>query len=280
MLIPSFSLRSALLLEARTTRSSHVAFRGLGLIFVLLGARRSNAQSSVGSPPGYKEYLALLGTPIASLPPLGTYTLFGVAQQSPELAARYGYVPDIARPLAPSTGGHDVHSLGSFGLTGVIPTGLDGTISLTAGVSNERCSACSTSRFMGSVGSDYRVISTSIDAANATRLTIATSGELSVGGGPGGGASLSADVGVPLAIVVGPTTGTQIIPFVTPSFAYIWSSQTNAPGSNVKAGRLLVGGGASLFNPKSALGASVGFQYVFVSHTQLQFGVSVTLGGR
>jgi hypothetical protein len=239
-----------------------------------------NAQSSVGSPPGYKEYLALLGTPIASLPPLGTYTLFGVAQQSPELVARYGYVPDIARPLAPSSGGHDAHSLGSFGLTGVIPTGLDGTISLTAGVSNERCSVCSGSHFMGSLGSDYRLVTRSMDAGSATRLTVATSGELSVGGGPGGGASMSADVGVPLAVIVGPTTGTQIIPFVTPSFAYIRTNRTDAVSGNVNAGRLLVGAGASLFNPKSALGANVGFQYVFVSHTQLQFGVSVSLGGR
>jgi hypothetical protein len=85
---------------------------------------------------------------------------------------------------------------------------------------------------------------------------------------------------VPVAFTVGETTGTQVIPFVTPSFAYLLTRSWLSNDVQVSAGRLLIGGGATLFNPKSSLGASFGFQYVFVSHTQVQLGVAVSYGGR
>lgn len=239
-------------------------------------AATAGAQS-LGSAPGYIDYLSLLGTPVASLPPLATYTLFGVAQRTPQLAARYGYVSDMARPLAPPSGGHDAHSLDSFGLTGVLPIGLDGTVTLTAGLSNQRCGGCSGSAFMAAIGSDHRLTSISIDAASATRLTIATNGEIGVGH-PVTGVTWSATVGLPLALAFGPTTGTSIIPFVTPALAGFVTH--DVAGGSRAAMRLLVGAGAALFNAKSALGASAGLQYVFVDHTEVQFGVTVSFGGR
>jgi hypothetical protein len=243
----------------------------------LLSRLTAAAQSLGPSPPGYREYLALLGTPIASLPPLGTYTLFGDAQGSPQIAARYGYIADITRPLAPEVGGHAAHSLDSFALTGILSTGLDGTISATAGLSNERCTGCSGSSFMTSVGGDYRLMATSIDAGTAMRLTVGVNGEVGFGN-PSAGSTWSADLGLPLALNLGDGSGTSIIPFITPSIAFLSANAGSA--SDVRAGRLLLGGGVSLFNPKSELGASVGFQYVFVSDTQVQFGVALTLGGR
>jgi len=250
----------------------------LGVACVILIVARRVAAQSLGtpSPPGFPEYLALLGTPTASLPPLATYTLTGIAQRSPQLVARYGYVADITRPLAPSTGGHAARSLDSFGLTGVLPTGLGATISLTAGLSNERCTGCAGSRFMASLASDYRILSTSVDASTATRLTVGTSGEIGVGH-PAAGTTWTADVGIPLALTIGGATGTQIIPFVTPSFALV---ATSSAGSDIRAGRGLIGAGVSLFNAKSMLAASAGFQYVFVSNTELQFGIALSLGGR
>lgn len=247
-------------------------------LFLGAAAARSGRAQSLGTPPGYREYLSLLGTPIASLPPLATYTFFGIAQRSPEVVARYGYVPDITRPLAPATGGHASRSLGSFGLSGVIPAGLGATLSLTAGVSNEHCNGCSGSAFMASLGGDYRITSISIDASSALRLTIGVNGELGYGH-PAAGTTWSGDVGIPLAFRLGDNSGTSIIPFVTPSFALVATSATASAGE-VRAGRPLIGAGVALFNPKSALGASVGFQYVFVSNTQLQLGVALSLGGR
>lgn len=233
---------------------------------------------SLGTAPGYLDYLSLLGTPIASLPPLATYTLFGIAQRSPQLVARYGYVPDVDRPLAPPSGGHEARSLDSFGLTGIVPAGLDGTIALTAGLSNDRCRGCSGSAFMAAIGADRRLTTISIDAASATRLSIGTNAEIGVGH-PVTGVTWSADVGLPLALAVGPATGTSIIPFVTPSVAGFVSRAPSGGGSHAAA-RVLVGGGVALFNAKSALGASAGFQYVFVDRTELQFGVALSLGGR
>jgi hypothetical protein len=244
---------------------------------VLLLASGAGAQS-LGTAPGYPDYVSLLGTPIASLPPLATYTLFGVAQRSPQLVARYGYVPDMDRPLAPPTGGHDPHSLLSFGLSGVFPAGLDGTVSVTAGLSNERCTGCSGSEFMASIGGDHRLTTVSIDAGSATRLTIGVNGEIGVGH-PAPGVTWSADVGLPLALGLGPATGTSIIPFVTPGVAGYVTRDATGDGSRA-AVRLLVGAGVALFNAKSALGASVGFQYVFVDRTELQLGITLSVGGR
>src|SRR5204862_242893 len=94
-------------------------------------------------------------------------------------------------------------------------------------------------------------------------------------GHPAAGTTWTADVGIPLALTIGGATGTQIIPFVTPSFALV---ATSSAGSDIRAGRGLIGAGVSLFNAKSMLAASAGFQYVFVSNTQLQFGIALCLG--
>lgn len=191
-------------------------------------------------------------------------------------------MPDITRPLAPEVGGHAAHSLGSLGLSGILPLGLGGSAWFTGGVSNERCSSgCSGSRFMASIGSDYRLLRTPIGVADdAMRLTVGLNGEVGVGS-PESGLTATAAVGVPLAIGFGQPDATQVIPFITPSIAFIASGGGSFGNpSRVLAGRGLLGGGAALFNPKSNLGASIGFQYVFVSHTELQVGVGLSFGGR
>lgn len=261
----------------------HFTRVGVAVLLGVAAAYTAAGQTSGTSPfpPGYREYLLLLGTPTASLSPLFTYTLTGIAQQSPELVARYGYVPDITRPLAPQVGGHAAHSLDSFGLSGIIPLGLDGTVSLTGGVSNERCSTgCPPARFMGSVAGDYRLLRVPIgEADNAMRLTVALNGELGIGS-PESGLTETATVGVPLAIGFGQPDATQVIPFITPSIGLIASGGQSAGNPSLRAGRGLLGGGVALFNPKSALGASIGFQYVFVTHTELQVGIGLSIGGR
>lgn len=247
----------------------------LGALIVCAAGTAARAQTT---PParGYREYLAILGTPIGSLPPLATYTILGAAQASPQVVARYGFISDITEPLAPATGGHAAHSLDSFGLTGILATGLGGTVSATAGLSNERCTGCTGSRFMGSIGGDYRILATPINNTGV-RLNLSVNGELGFGN-PVDGTAWTADLGIPLAFNIGERTGTSIIPFVTPSFAFLNASSDSL--STVHAGRLLIGGGVALFNAKSALGANLGFQYVFVSHTQVQIGVGLTYGGR
>jgi len=250
------------------------------VIAALLFRAPAIAGQSSSAPPlasGYREYLALLGTPIASLPPLATYTVLGVAQMSPQLVARYGYISDITQPLAPETGGHAAHSLDTFGLSGVFSTGLGGTISATAGISNEQCTGCSGSSFMASIGGDYRILTTAIKSGPASRLTVAASGEIGFGN-PAAGSTWTADLGIPVAFNVGDGGGTSIIPFLTPSVAFLAARADS--GSTLRAGRILIGAGIALYNPKSNFSANFGLQYVFVSHTQVELGVAVTIGGR
>jgi hypothetical protein len=245
----------------------------------LLGDRAAaQSQSSTLSPPGYKEYVAILGTPIGSLPPLTTYTLTGLAQRSPEVIARYGFIEDMALPLAPESGGHDAHSLSSFGLSGVFPIDLGSTVSLTLGLSNQQCSGCTGTRFMGSLAGDYRLWSTGLDASNARRFTLAVNGELGVGN-PATGTAWTWDVGFPLAFTLGPESGTQVIPFLTPSVVMVTTSGSSETDA-IHSVRGMVTGGISLFNPKSEVGANVGIMYIFVPKTQVGLGVSLSYGGR
>jgi hypothetical protein len=197
------------------------------------------------------------------------------------VTARYGYVPDITRPLAPQVGGHAAHSLDSFGLTGIIPLGLGGTVSLTGGVSNERCTTgCSGARYMGSVAGDYRLFRTGVGVPDeAMRLTVGVNGEVGIGS-PESGLTETASFGVPLALGFGRPDATRVIPYITPSIALIASGGGSSGNPSVRAGRGLLGGGVALFNPKSSLGASIGFQYVFATKTEMQIGVALSLGGR
>jgi hypothetical protein len=130
---------------------------------------------------------------------------------------------------------------------------------------------------MASLGSDYRIFTTAVDATNAMRLTVGANGEVGVGH-PAAGTTWTADVGVPFAFAIGGETGTEVIPFVTPSLAFVGTR--GGSSADLLAGRGLLGAGVALFNPKSMLGASIGFQYVFASRTDLQFGVTLSLGGR
>jgi len=248
------------------------------LLFFLVLASRALAQPITPSPPGYKEYIALLGTPIGSLPPLTTYTLAGLAQHSAEVVARYGFVSDMALPLAPDSGGHNAHSVGTFGLTGILPLGLGSTVSLTVGVANQECDGCAGSRFVGSIDGDYRIFTTSINKTNGTRFTVAANYGIG-GGNPATGTSWTGNIGFPLAFTIGPDSGLQFIPFMTPGVAFVTTTGTTE-ASAIHSLRALTGGGVYLFNRKSNFGASAGIQYIFVPKTQVLIGIGGSYGGR
>jgi hypothetical protein len=238
----------------------------------------ADAQSLGTEPAGYGEYLSLLATPAAGLPPLATLTIVGAAQLSPQFVARYGYVPDLTRPLAEGTAGHQKHSLDNAAVTGVIPAGLGSTLSFTLGISNERCDGCG-AHFMTGVGGDYRFGAMAFgNPASALRLSAGISGELGVGT-PSGRAVVSGLGQLPVALAIGSESGTRIVPFLAPGLAVVHGR--SSPDSGEPSGaRFVLGGGAALYNPKSALSASAGFRYIFVSRTDLQVGVSLSLGGR
>ena len=265
-------------LVSRLTRVALSSVPCAILLSFLFAGARAVAQPITPSPPGYKEYIAILGTPIGSLPPLATYTLAGLAQHSPQVVARYGYVSDMALPLAPDSGGHFAHSVGTFGLTGIFPVGVGGTVSLTVGVANEECDGCSGSRFIGSIDGDYRIFTTSIREAGATRFTVAANYGIG-GGNPATGTSWTGNIGFPLAFTIGADSGLQFIPFMTPGIAFVTTTGT-PEASAVHSLRALTGGGVSLFNGRSNFNASAGIQYIFVPKTQVLIGIGFSYGGR
>ena len=245
------------------------------LTALVLIAAQVDAQS-LGNPVpnGYAEYLVLLRTPAGALPPLSTASILGVVQRSLQVAARYGYVPDITHPLAEGTAGHEARSLNSFGLTALGAVGLAGTVSLTAGVSNQRCDGCR-AQFMAAAGADYRFFASALSDPQSWRFSLGAQGEVGFGT-PEQGSAWSAKLGVPVTVTIGAWQGTRIIPFVVPALAVVWASGL-AEGSGAL---FSAGGGVTLYNPKSPLGASIGFQYMSVSASELELGVAISIGGR
>ncbi|HKO14659.1 MAG TPA: hypothetical protein VJU87_00370 [Gemmatimonadaceae bacterium] len=256
----------------------------LGVVLFAPAARAQSGSLLVPAapapPPGYAEYVALLQTPVSGLPPLLTYTLVGLAQQSPQFAVRYGYVPDVARPLAGDSGGHEKRSLDSFGATAVLPAGLGSTLALTAGVANERCSGCRAHLTLG-IGGDVRLAATAFgNAADALRLGVGVNGEAGFGMAEQG-SIWAGHVGVPITLMVGGASGgTRVVPFLTPGVAYVSASEGTAERGPAHGSRFTGAGGVGLFNAKSSLSASVGFQYVFVRDADLQVGLALSIGGR
>ena len=246
------------------------------LLALVLAAGQAGAQS-LGQPlPNeYPEYLVLLRTPAGALIPMATSSILGVAHPTFQLAGRYGYVSDITQPLAEGTAGHLKHSLNGFGLTGIVPAGLAGTLSLTGGVSNERCDGCS-AQFMAALGGDYRFFASSMSDPQGMWFTI--NGQAEVGFGKlERGMAWSAKLGVPFAASIGTWEGTRVIPYLTPALAIVRTSGASGTDFGSASGALFsAGGGVALYNPKSRLGANVGFQYISVSAADLQVGVAVS----
>ena len=257
------------------------------LVALVLAATEAGAQSLGQTVPnGYFEYLVLLRTPAGALPPISTSTILGVAHPALQFVGRYGYVSDITNPLAKGTAGHDEHSLNSFGLTGIIPAGLAGTVSLTAGISNERCDGCS-AQFMAALGGDYRFFASSMSDPQNLGFTVSVQAEAGLGKMEKGTA-WSAKLGVPLAASIGAWQGTRVIPFLTPALALVRTSGTGflptsfVPGDIAPPSGALfsAGGGVALYNPKSRVGANIGFQYISISAADLQVGVAVSIAWR
>ena len=235
-------------------------------------------QSLGPQPPGYREYVSILGTPLGSLPPLATYTITDLAQHTPQVFARYGFISDMALPLAPDSGGHNAHSLDSFGLTGLLPLGLGATVSLTLGASNEQCTGCAGTRFLGGIDGDYRILATGLHNANANHFTLAVTGGIGVGH-PTTGPTWTANLAFPMSFTYGREAGTRLVPFIEPGIAFLTTNGVST-GDGVTSGRLYISPGVLLLNPKSNFSASVGLQYIFVDKTQVQIGASVSYGGR
>ena len=191
----------------------------------------------------------------ASLPPMATYTLLGVAQRTPQIVARYGYNPDITRPLAPNTGGHLPRPLDSFGLTGVLPTR-----SRWDPLGDRRILERACTRLLPEAHSwprwrrlpvHHRVASTRGALAFDRRY------ECEIGvGHPGDWHDVDRRCRCAAGVPDRRPTGTSIMPFMTPSAAFVTTSGASEIERSASAVRGLLGCRRVACQPKSALGAT------------------------
>ena len=216
-------------------------------------------------------YFALIRTAVAGMPPVETSTLLADIQDGVALAIRYGYVP----------AGTGFSSFNNFGLTAVLPVSNSATVSITGGISSP--SRDGSDALVLDLGGDMRLTDLAFSQGrSAPHLRIGLNGEFGYAK-PRQSALFAGSVGLPLSIFRPnrPKTEMQIVPFVTPSFAFgnfDPDSDINLPSES--GAHFMIGGGIGLYNRSSPVAVNFGFQYVAVTNAQVQFGLVLTLGGR
>jgi hypothetical protein len=216
--------------------------------------------------------VALVLTPVGSLPPLATSTIQAEVQQGLALAVRYGYLPG-------TNGGSDANNAGA---TAIIPFGLGGTVSLTAGFFAYTCDGCDPG-LMLSLGGDRRLGDLALGSErDGSRLQFALNGELGYGqpqrASFSTGSVVSGAVGVPISLISGSRARNEmrIVPFVTPGFGF---GGIRGPESS-SGTALMIGGGIGIYNRSNSIAFNLGFQHVAVQDAGTQIGLALVLGGR
>jgi len=208
-------------------------------------------------------YIALMRSSVGGLPPVATSTLQGDLQDGVALAIRYGYVP--------SSGGMDLPSMNNFGLTAVLPTGTASTVSITGGLSS--LSRGGSDAWIIGAGGDLRLTDWAFSQGrSAPHLRVAVNGQLDYSK-PRESALIAGSVGLPLSIIRPnrPKQEMQVVPFVTPSFAFGNFNPDDDTGLPHESGaRFMIGGGLGLYNRSSSVAVNFGFQYVAVESGQVQ----------
>jgi hypothetical protein len=201
-------------------------------------------------------------TPVGALSPVMTNTIINRLQNGASLALRYGHL---------SSG--DLNSAtNSFGVTGVLPTGLGSSVSLTAGITT--CQGCDAALLLG-VGGDMRLYASPFGSkATSPLVTLSLDGQLGYGH-VRSTSDFSGYVGAPIALV-GRGAGMQFVPFITPGFGFAQISNNGSSSGSL----FMLGGGLGVYNRMTNVSANFGFQYPFVTNGTTMIGLTLTLGGR
>lgn len=206
-------------------------------------------------------YFALIDTPVGALPPLLSSAMLNRAMTSPDLGLRFGHV------------GLQGGSLNSFDGRLSLPIGSKAQFGINAGYENLSCDTpgCS-GHFIAGANAEGRLARNTIGTgADAAELTIGLNGEL--GFGRGNGTTVGSFTGgLPVALVSGSPTF-KIAPFVTPAVGW---GRVSDSGSSESGTRFLLGGGVAFQNTPNGVGATVGFQKIFINGGEMMFGVGVT----
>jgi hypothetical protein len=214
-------------------------------------------------------YFATVGTPVGGLPPIATSTILGEPQSGVALALRFGHVN--ASP--------GITSLNNFGASAVLPLGTGSTLSLTGGFS---APTSGSTALMLAIGGDTRLGSMAVSAdRGSSHVDFALNGELGYGK-PTDATLWAGEVGLPISLVPGPgpRDALRVVPFLTPAFTFANFDSDDPRVVSQSAVHFMLGGGLAFYNRTSPLEVSLGLQYVAVNGSNLQFGLSVVLGGR
>ena len=167
------------------------------------------------------------------------------------------------------------------GIPAVLPVAFATTVSVTGGISSQ--SRDGSDAWIVGLGGDTRLTEWPFNQGrSAPHLRVDLNGQFDYSK-PRESALFAGSVGLPLSIVRPnrPKTEMQIVPFVTPSFAFGNFNPDDNTGLSQESGAFfMIGGGIGLYNRSSNVAVNFGFQYLAVTNGQVQLGVVLTLGGR
>jgi hypothetical protein len=203
-------------------------------------------------------YAALVSTPVGTLPPLLSAPMLNRAMPSPDIAIRYGHIS--------FTNG----SSNAFDARLGIPAGPSVVFGVNAGYQTYSCDTgeCN-GHFIGGANVEGRLTTIPLGSyADAARITIGLNGEAGIGHRSGTTAG-SLTGGLPFALVSGPPT-IRIAPFLTPGIG--WGRESD--GVSHSGTRFLLAGGVMFQSTTNGIGATVGFQKVFIDNGDTMLGVA------
>jgi hypothetical protein len=261
----------------------------LGVALAPFATRALHAQSD----GAIAAYYSLLATPAAALPPLAPATR-GLA-----VHASFGHSsPDPS--LTNNTFGIGVDMpLGSarVGVTaGLISINCDeGRIAdpentcapneshfMLAGNVHKTLWSSAVLRESASAPPRRRARAAASRASDLGTLSVGVDGQMGVAGLGDAGTAFTASVGLPVALTLG-NSRVHVVPFLTPGIGYGSLSRYIVADDGTTSGaggmRAMLGGGIGVMSAHSGLGASLGFQKIFIDGGSTQIGVGVTWQG-
>jgi len=208
-------------------------------------------------------YLAMVLSPVGTLPPILSSVMLGRPMTAPDFAVRYGRIS------------MESESVNTFGGRLGFPVGQKVTIAVNAGYEAFSCQDCS-GHFIGGVGAEGRLASSMLGTGgDAAQLNVGLNGEAGFGH-QDDATAFAITAGLPIALVSGNST-MRIAPFLTPGFGW---GRLSGGGDSINGTRFLLGGGVTLQSLTNNIGVNVGFQKVFIDGGETMFGVSLIFGTR
>lgn len=218
-----------------------------------------------------RAFIALRASHVGALTPTITPAMISRKLDGAQLGIRYGLRDE---------GGVRTQSIAASGIFGV---GMQSSVSLLGGVSDQDCAGCSAAMILGLAG-DMRVFEKA-EVLGTASLSIAVSGDVGYAQlKPGDQYAIGLGIGAPTTLSFGATNeGMRIAPYFTPVFG-IGSTSASCPVSFPQCEsngiRWILGGGIGVWNSLSSISASIGINQVMLSSARPVFGVNVMVGGR